>query len=80
MSVVDRILGILLLTVGLIWITWVLGGVYTQTEGFTSLNDLWVPMAFHATGMGLGTYLIRKPALSKAAGSAEPAPESVEAK
>ena len=39
---------------------WVLGGVFSQTEGFTGLGGLWGPMAFHAVCMGLGTYLVGK--------------------
>jgi hypothetical protein len=80
MGVVHRILGSLLLAAGLVGIIWVLGGVYSQTEGFASVHDLWGPMAFHAMVTGMGTCLVGKPALVKARNSAVPAPESIEAK
>jgi hypothetical protein len=37
-------------------------------------------MAFHAIVTGLGAYFVGKPALAKAARSADPASESIEAK
>lgn len=37
-----------------------MGGVFSQTEGFTSVGDLWGPMAFHAVCTGLGAGLLGK--------------------
>jgi hypothetical protein len=39
---------------------WIMGGVFSQTEGFTRLGDLWGPMAFHALCTGLGVGLLGK--------------------
>jgi hypothetical protein len=38
----------------------IVGGVFSQSEGFTSLNDLWIGLAFHAVMMALGTTLLAK--------------------
>jgi len=56
-----------------------LGGVFSQTEGFTTLGDLWGPMAFHLVCMVLGTYFVGRPARLRLAAAAsahpdEPAP------
>ena len=37
-----------------------MGGVFSQAEGFTSLNDLWIGLAFHAVTTALGTGLLGK--------------------
>ena len=34
-----------------------MGGVFSQAEGFTSLNALWVGLAFHAVAMAVGVSL-----------------------
>ncbi len=31
-------------------------GVFSHAQGFTSLNDLWAPMAFHTVSMGLDVF------------------------
>jgi hypothetical protein len=36
------------------------GGVFSQAEGFTNLNDLWVGLAFHAVATALGTGMLGK--------------------
>jgi hypothetical protein len=36
------------------------GGVFSQAEGFTTLNDLWVGLAFHAVATALGTGMLSK--------------------
>jgi hypothetical protein len=36
------------------------GGVFSQAEGFASLNELWVGLAFHAVVTALGTGLLGK--------------------
>ncbi|MFC2038017.1 hypothetical protein ACFLYD_08710 [Chloroflexota bacterium] len=41
--------------------------MFSQTEGFTNLSDLWGPMAFHALCTGLGTWLFGKAARLKVA-------------
>ena len=78
MGVAHRILGSLLLAAGLIGIIGVLGGVYSQTEGFASVNDLWGPMAFRAMVTGMGTCLVGKPALVKKEDWAAMAQDSAE--
>ncbi len=35
-----------------------MGGVFSQTEGFTSVNQLWAGLAFHAISTGLGTAML----------------------
>ena len=37
-----------------------MGGVFSQAEGFTSLNDLWPGLAFHAVVTALGTGMLSK--------------------
>jgi hypothetical protein len=37
-----------------------MGGVFSQAEGFASLNDLWVGLAFHALATALGTGMLGK--------------------
>jgi hypothetical protein len=37
-----------------------MGGVFSQAEGFTTLNDLWVGLAFHAMVTALGTGMLGK--------------------
>ena len=41
---------------------WIVGGVFLQTEGFTSLSTMWPALLFHAVTTGLGTYFVGKPA------------------
>jgi hypothetical protein len=36
------------------------GGVFSQAEGFTSLSDLWIGLAFHVVATALGTGLLGK--------------------
>lgn len=37
-----------------------MGGVFSQADGFASLNDLWVGLAFHAVATALGTGMLGK--------------------
>lgn len=37
---------------------YVLGGVFSQAEGFTSLKELWGALSFHAIAMALGTFCL----------------------
>lgn len=39
---------------------YILGGVFSRADGFTTLSGLWGPMAFHAVCTGLGAGLIGK--------------------
>jgi hypothetical protein len=39
---------------------YILGGVFSHTEGFTELGALWGALAFHALCMVVGTYLVDK--------------------
>jgi hypothetical protein len=41
-------------------VIYIVGGVFSQAEGFTQLSSLWGPMAFHAVTMALGTFCIGK--------------------
>jgi hypothetical protein len=38
----------------------VVGGVFSQAEEFTSLNNLWIGLAFHAVATALGTGMLSK--------------------
>jgi hypothetical protein len=39
---------------------YILGGVFSQAEGFTRLNDMWGALGFHAVTMALGTFSVGK--------------------
>jgi len=54
------IAGIVLLVLGIVWIAWVLGGVFSHTPGHTRLSELWGAIIFHAVIMGLGLFSISK--------------------
>lgn len=45
---------------------YILGGVFSRAEGFTTLGGLWGPLAFHAVCTGLGAGLLGKIAGPKA--------------
>jgi hypothetical protein len=38
----------------------IVGGVFSQAEGFTSLSDLWPGLVFHAVATALGIGLLGK--------------------
>jgi hypothetical protein len=50
----------------------IVGGVFSQAEGFNSLNDLWAGLAFHAVVTALGTGLLSKAVGAKRTGAAAP--------
>lgn len=51
-----------------------MGGVFSQKEGFTSINQLWGAFAFHLVATGVGTGLIgRAVATNKSQRSAQAA-------
>jgi hypothetical protein len=52
---------------------YILGGVFSQSEGFTRLNDMWGALGFHAIAMALGTFCI-----GRAASAGTPRAESAQ--
>jgi len=46
---------------------YILGGVFSRAEGFTTFSGLWGPMAFHAVCTGLGAGLLGKTVSPKVA-------------
>jgi hypothetical protein len=55
----------------------VVGGVFSQAEGFAGLNELWPGLAFHAVTMALGTGLLGKGLSPKRTAQAAPLPEKL---
>jgi hypothetical protein len=44
---------------------YIVGGVISQAEGFTSLSTMWGALAFHAVTMALGTFCVGKAVVPK---------------
>jgi hypothetical protein len=44
---------------------YIVGGVISQAEGFSSLSTMWGALAFHAVTMALGTFCIGKAVVAK---------------
>ena len=52
------VVGGLLMIAGIILMVWIMGGVFYQKEGFTSVGTLIGPIVIHTVCMLLGMFLV----------------------